>query len=1261
MKINSKKSLLTVLVVACLSFVCAFMALGAGNVKSSAYAEDTYVRPENSITAESSADDFFTDTSFYVYDGAAVRVKNSGLKFVTYVDPAFHAELTKDGATVTYFATAKKVGGTNELAKEIPFHAEIVENGMYELRTYINFGNVEKDSPDQAATYYANDYTTSTFAKVVSESATTYYQASDGVVRSMRAVGNASVLGFTDTDKDGNDDKFGYTLSDVEKYITVGERTETTKAYVFADDGSDYVSFAGLDGTKNTSIDVYVGAKNVGKFTYSADNNVYVGALTDAENADYISTFVDGKVYSVKAGDAIRISSVSDMTDKFQVASSGNFVLEKDIDMTDVAWSPTGGEFTGIFDGNGHKITNFKAPTGYAGLFPNVNGATLRNVNIHITSNTNRAAITGQVKGPFLVEDCVIDADNLVNGPSSGVITNVVQGAVTVDNVIINVKKSGTDGGIISGQEACSHNITVSDCYLVSPRITNLYDGKDVSGKKTGNPLGVGGELAEEGKDYEYYSTIEGLGDAIVAGEIPAVLAKGAEDLGLITYVNADNIDVLKTASTGYYYLTDNVDMTTACKEGAWAPAQSYDTEFSGVLNGNGKTLSNFTPGSANYEGLFAHCGGTITAGVVKNVTIEMTNTPNRAGLFGRVNNMGVKIQDSTVYLASATTTSGSALVGVANGPVEIVDTTVVYKSHYNAHAYLSHVDGDTSAGKYTLDNFNIIDFGGTERALHGCDACSGVFGADGKTEAKAGEDFTIYTDKDLIVELINKGEISSKAKTVLHKNKDLNPIAKANITDLYTAKSEYYYLTENINMSDVTWAPGYTDKTTTTPPFTGVLNGNNFTIDNFKTVAGQWGSLLPRIAGGTVKNLAFTNAEVAHSTSGIISRDLQANSLIENVYVHLKSTTSGGLFAAVESSGSGLTTAKIKDTVVVIDATGGSSFINAAHCVSIALENCYFLGGATRPIVYNTNATYAGALAADGVTAAEDQKDYFKYTDKSDFARDAINGKAKVSEFIKNSFIANQNVTLINKDNDNILKLQSAKSGIFILTSDIDMDGVAWAPTTNGSTGGVKDTTNVFKGVLDGNGFTIKNFSAPAGNFGLLGYTGAGATVKNLTLHAKTNGGSRAVLTGQVWGATSVSNCKFYVESLSGAYSSVISNVVQGTLTVTDTYIAIGNAVAGVSRPGIVAGGEASSYSVVLSKVYAYSVVNYTTDMFKGDNYDTNVVENTYGTDEELAVNGEDYFLYESKDVLDTALDAGTVNADFKAWLTSIGLVSEN
>jgi hypothetical protein len=73
----------------------------------------------------------------------------------------------------------------------------------------------------------------------------------------------------------------------------------------------------------------------------------------------------------------------------------------------------------------------------------------------------------------------------------------------------------------------------------------------------------------------------------------------------------------------GSYYLAADIDMSA---HGGWTPIGTLEAPFSGVLDGDGKTISGFSlkGGGAAYTGLFGYC---LSARLL-NLTIEVENTP---------------------------------------------------------------------------------------------------------------------------------------------------------------------------------------------------------------------------------------------------------------------------------------------------------------------------------------------------------------------------------------------------------------------------------------------------------------------------------------------------------------------------------------------------------------------------------------------------------------------------------------------------------
>jgi hypothetical protein len=267
--------------------------------------------------------------------------------------------------------------------------------------------------------------------------------------------------------------------------------------------------------------------------------------------------------------------------------------------------------------------------------------------------------------------------------------------------------------------------------------------------------------------------------------------------------------------------------------------------------------------------------------------------------------------------------------------------------------------------------------------------------------------------------------------------------------------------------------------------------------------------------------------------------------------------------------------------------------------------------------LIINTNKQFTnivGAKASGDALAVEGT--YEMQSDVFD-----INVNAFADGMVKNylnALIAKAEENAVVITNKNIDLLQTATTGYYVLGEDIDMAGKTWAPTQTAS-------GKYFTATLNGRGFAIKNFTAPAGYAGLVAYTGIGATFKNIKFHIVTNTSKGAII-GQVKGATVVENCVIDVDTIKENYAGAIADVVQGTLTVNNVLINIDTATH-TYGVGFVAGRESATQNVTVSNCFFVSGDGELTNVFAGDNEDkTALKETTIGTDGQLAVAGEDY-----------------------------------
>ena len=320
----------------------------------------------------------------------------------------------------------------------------------------------------------------------------------------------------------------------------------------------------------------------------------------------------------------------------------------------------------------------------------------------------------------------------------------------------------------------------------------------------------------------------------------------------------------------------------------------------------------------------------------------------------------------------------------------------------------------------------------------------------------------------------------------------EVNYISQENITDLQTASSGKYVLTEDIDMTGITWSPSVI--------FTGIFDGNGYAIKNFTTEAGTFKGLFYRLKDATVKNLIMTDVVLAGTNAPITSYIEGGNVNIENVFIDVKTDTGTRTSGLVGYQTIGTLTVKdvfIKYPVPLSNAVmkgfitayiGSEQIIDGVYCVgkNMTLHSVSDGEGAA-PIYKNPQ----GENIIEG-------KEYFIFDDiVSMYVSDAYKS---IPDFIKKNIeinYADEISKIIDINQENIGELELATDGYYRLTEDIDMSGIVWGANRAG-----KDYNQYyFKGTLDGNGFTISNFTTgSASHTGGLFWSLEGATVKNLT-----------------------------------------------------------------------------------------------------------------------------------------------------------------
>ena len=522
------------------------------------------------------------------------------------------------------------------------------------------------------------------------------------------------------------------------------------------------------------------------------------------------------------------------------------------------------------------------------------------------------------------------------------------------------------DGGVLTAD--CVKDAQKVDVYYGTQKLAHTVteDGVSFSGIST-DGLTVGNELClsvfADGKVYR--------SNAVYATAL----------------IKQDNIEMLLTATDGYYVLAEDIDLANV----EWHPTAT----FKGTFNGLEHTVSNLkSSDTAKYSGLFYILeGATIENLAIVNHVSELA----QYGVIAAQGKNNVRIENVFVDSDKTPETGTTAFCGLFrtySASTIILKNVVVNipEATGPAFGFIAGYGGNTSGGSTPVDLTNGHFIGGASRLGGTRSSYGGVKEVDGSTYY---ESLASYVVKDVT---LPTEFLQAASKTYLESA--VKKITQENVTDLLTATSGYYALAEDIDLVDVEWKP--------TATFTGTLDGtghkiSNLTKPNDDTV---FTGLFHTLNGARIENLAIVNHGSENAQYGILAHKGQNKVKIENVFVDSNKTpgTGGSAFCGLfrEYSASDIT---LTNVVVQIPETTGAAFGfiagfggNASGgSTTVDLTNCHFIGGANR--LGGTRSGYGGVKEVDGST-------YTFYADAEAFTSASVTLPEQVSawaaEYVK-------------------------------------------------------------------------------------------------------------------------------------------------------------------------------------------------------------------------------------------------------------------
>lgn len=365
---------------------------------------------------------------------------------------------------------------------------------------------------------------------------------------------------------------------------------------------------------------------------------------------------------------------------------SGCYVLTADIDLAQVDFAPIGGDaetgsFSGVFDGNGHTISNLNVFAGkYAGLF-GCNEGVIKNVvlkDVNVYGSRYVGGVVAENTSYGTVSACTVQSGNVrsdgsVSEINIGGICGINNGCFQsefMNGADVTAQTNSTSiciGGII-GWNILSENLTIN-----ATNTGNIYSSvrnKDLS-SYAGGLIGY-----ESGSSYTLTITnSRNIGD--VSSSTSATWTRAG---GLVGYCGS-NIAVTNSCNSGDISSSSNLSashdnpysyaggllasqssdssavITNSCNVGKVYSSCSYSPYAGGLLGYNGRksglTITNsyntgkvYGEGSCMAGGLIGYDNGSKT-NIANSYNTGFINAAYNGGLIGRSYNNKITIEHS--------------------------------------------------------------------------------------------------------------------------------------------------------------------------------------------------------------------------------------------------------------------------------------------------------------------------------------------------------------------------------------------------------------------------------------------------------------------------------------------------------------------------------------------------------------------------------------------------------------------------------------
>lgn len=420
--------------------------------------------------------------------------------------------------------------------------------------------------------------------------------------------------------------------------------------------------------------------------------------------------------------------------------------------------------------------------------------------------------------------------------------------------------------------------------------------------------------------------------------------------------VNSSNVDNLLTATSGYYALSENINMSTA-HSGSW-DNYSNGVTFKGTLDGAGYTIDNLT--LATNSALFRRFGGTVKDIAFTNVTL---GGDGAAAVIAK-NQSGMVTIDN-VFIQVKSVKGAYAEGGIISQNTDSKKGDQVFN---NVFVMMPNTSSEslglaTGSNSQITQNFTNAIFVGGNGKLNGSENSVGKTG-------ELNKDYFIFDDVTDVYLARKNGTLVMNDFINAHFNKVHNVTEVATLSDITALTG-----TENVVLTAEISQSSYFNSGSSS--FSGIFNGNGHSISIMPTRAGG-GRALFTTFNGTMKNVAFTNinlgaqtALVGYNTSGATVKDVYVEVAGVVLGYAGKLYQTGGLFGKVSGGRLNLKNVIVNSTTNAWDGDAGKNvaftgandesneygFVGGwINGTTVNMENCQFIGGNGRIYGYKAD-----------------------------------------------------------------------------------------------------------------------------------------------------------------------------------------------------------------------------------------------------------------------------------------------------------------